>query len=125
MTEEIIITNEKKLAETIMLMQTAGADGLHVLADFDRTFTNAFASDGSEAPSLIFTLRNDGYLTPDYPQKAEDLFVHYHSIEIDLKISKEEKKTAMKEWWTKHFELLIASHLNIKDVKQAMLSQRV
>lgn len=125
MSEEIIIVNETKLAAAIAKISSAGAAKFHVLSDFDRTLTNALAADGSEVPSLISVLRDEGYLTPGYPEKAKALFAHYHAIEIDPAVPKEEKKAAMKEWWTKHFELLVASQLNKKDVERAVLSERL
>jgi HAD superfamily hydrolase (TIGR01544 family) len=125
MLEEIIITKETKLTETRQKISAAGVEKFHVLSDFDRTLTKACAPDGSEVPSLISVLRDEGYLTPDYPEKAKALFTFYHAREIDPVLPKEEKKAAMKEWWTKHFELLIASRLNKKDVARAVLSQRV
>ncbi len=125
MTEQIIITNQTRTAEIIQKISVAGAENFHVLSDFDRTLTCAFAPDGSEVPSLISILRDEGYLIKDYPEKAKELFAYYHQIETNTAVPKEEKKVAMKEWWTKHFELLIASHLNKKDVERAVLSQRV
>jgi len=96
-----------------------------VLSDFDKTLTKAFAPGGNETASLIAVLRDENYLTKDYPEKAKALFKHYHAIEIDSKLPREKKKAAMQEWWTKHFELLIASRLNKKDVEHAVLSQLV
>lgn len=125
MADEIIIKDQNELTGIINKISTAGAEKFHVLTDFDRTLTKAFAPDGSEVPSLISVLRDEGYLTPDYPEKAKALFAKYHAIEIDPAVAREEKRAAMKEWWTKHFELLIASRLNKKDVERAVLSQRV
>lgn len=125
MPDEIIIKDQNKLAEIIQKMSAGGPEKFHVLSDFDRTITRAFAPDGSEVPSLISVLRDEGYLTADYPDKAKALFAYYHAMEIDPSVPKEEKKTAMKEWWTKHFELLVASRLNKKDVEKAVLSERL
>jgi len=125
MKEEIIITNQTKMSQVIQAITAAGPDKFHVLSDFDRTLTKAFAQDGSEVPSLISILRDEGYLTPDYPEKAKALFNYYHAMEIDSKISKDDKKNKMEEWWRKHSELLIASHLNKSDVERAVLSQRL
>lgn len=124
MKEEIIVIN-KNFSEIIQKISTAGAEKFHVLSDFDRTLTCAFAPDGSEVPSLISVLRDEGYLTPDYPAKAKELFNYYHAIESAPLTDKEKKKKAMQEWWQKHFELLIASRLNKKDIAQAVLSQRL
>ena len=91
---EIIIADPKRLAETKKKIKADGPEKFHVLADFDRTLTRAF-TDGKEYPSLISVLRNDGYLTPDYPVKAQALYDQYHPIEIDQNISCEEKKATM------------------------------
>lgn len=120
---EIIIN--KNLEEIKNKIKADGADKFHVLADFDRTLTRAFLDDGQEYPSLISVLRNDSYLTPDYPAKAHALYNHYHAIEIDPKINREEKKPAMAEWWRKHFDLLIASRLKKSDIVKAAKSQNV
>jgi len=105
--------------EQLELMKRDGVSHLHVLSNFDRTLTKPEV-DGKKIPSLISVLRDHGYLTPDYPEKAHALFDHYHQIEIDTTIRRDERKKAMKEWWTKHFELLIASGLTRQDIKNAM-----
>jgi 5'-nucleotidase len=88
---------------------------MHVLADFDRTLTKAFVN-GKNIPSLISILRDGNYLTLDYAKKANDLYTKYHPIEIDPLVPDEEKKRMMHEWWTTHFDLLIKSGLNKKDL---------
>jgi len=37
----------------------------------------------------------------------------------------EEKRQKMKQWWTEHFDLLIKSNLNIKDIERAVEHQDV
>ncbi len=118
--ENVIIVNQNKLEE----FKKSDINNIHVLADFDRTLTQAFVN-GKKIASLISILRDENYLTPDYPEKAKALFEKYHAIEMDFNISLEEKKEAMKEWWTKHFELLIASGLEKKDIEEAMKSSNL
>ncbi|MBU3942926.1 hypothetical protein KKA24_02995 [Patescibacteria group bacterium] len=118
--ENVIIVNQNKLEE----FKKSDINNIHVLADFDRTLTRAFVN-GKKIASLISILRDENYLTPDYPKKAKTLFEKYHAIEMDFNISPEEKKEAMKEWWTKHFELLIASGLEKKDIEEAMKSNNL
>ena len=101
-----------------------GAEKFHVLSDFDRTLTKMFVA-GEEVPSIISVLRSEGYLTPDYPDKAKELFNYYHAIEIDPQVPDKEKKVAMRQWWSKHFDLLIASGLRKKDIEQAVTSQKL
>ena len=101
-----------------------GTKKLHILSDFDRTLTKEYV-DGKKINSLISILRDEGYLTEDYPEKAKALFAKYHSIEIDHNISISEKKKAMHEWWVKHFELLIKSWLNIRDIEKSVRSNNI
>jgi len=125
--ENVIITNEKKFEELKERFKKAGVEKLHVLADFDRTLTYAFNPPkvGKKIPSLISVLRDEKYLTPDYPTKAIALFEKYHSIEINPSIPVKEKKRAMEQWWQEHFGLLIKSNLNIKDIERAVHSANI
>lgn len=76
-------------------------------------------------PSLISVLRDNNYLTPDYPDKAKELFAKYHAIEISKEIPHDEKVKAMEEWWRSHYDLLIKSKLNKKDIESATKSGKV
>ena len=117
--DNIVISNSAKLEKVKKLILEQGKDKIHVLADFDRTLTKAFVN-GKKVPSTISVLRDEDYLSPEYSEKAKELFDKYHPIEIDLNIPVEEKKKAMYEWWTKHFDLLIESGLNKKHLEVAV-----
>ncbi len=119
MTENIIISDKKELEKLKRLISQGGAEKLHVLADFDRTLTTAFVN-GKSMPSLISILRDGNYLVPGYAEKAKELYAKYHQIEINPKIPTKEKKKAMYEWWMIHFDLLIKSKLNRKDLEKAV-----
>lgn len=121
---EVHLTNQEKLKETIEKMKADGPDRLHVLADFDRTLTMAHV-DGKSVPSMISILRDGNYLTPDYAAQAHALYNHYAPIESDTKVSKEEKKKAMDEWWRTHFALLIKCGLTKSEVLKAIDSGKV
>ena len=122
---EIIITDPERLEKIKAEIAKDGPEKFHVLADFDRTLTRSFSDGGKEYNSLISVLRNDGYLTPDYPTKSKAMHDYYFRIEIDPNIPREEKKSAMDEWWRKHFALLIASHLKKSDLERAVASQNI
>ncbi len=122
--DNVFIAKQKDLKEIKDKILKQGAKSIFVLADFDRTLVKAFV-DGKRVSSLISVLRDEDYLTPDYPDKAKALFEKYHAVEMDLDISLEEKSQLMKEWWTKHFELLIASGLNKKDLEKAVESNNL
>ncbi|MDD5489465.1 MAG: hypothetical protein PHP25_02190 [Candidatus Moranbacteria bacterium] len=91
------------------------------MADFDRTLTYDIV-DGRTRSSLIAILRQEKYLTPDYPEKARALKDKYLPIEYDFSIPLAERRKAMEEWWKKHFELLRESKLNKKDLESVVSS---
>lgn len=122
--EKIIIPNKKRLEEKINKMAGDGASKLHIVSDFDKTFTRAF-SRGKKISTLISVLRNEKYLTPDYPVKAHALFDKYHPIEINPKIDIRTKKRKMQEWWVSHLKLLIKSGLNKNDIRRAVCSRKI
>ncbi len=122
--DKIVISHPEELEQTKKLIAEGGSDKLYIISDFDRTLTKAFVN-GKNIPSLISILRDEHYLTPDYSQKANELFEKYHSLETDPNLSLEERKKAMREWWIKHFELLIQSGLNKKDLERAINSDNL
>jgi len=117
--DNVVIPNSEKLEKVKKLILEQGRDKIHVLADFDRTLTKAFVS-GKKIPSIISVLRDENYLSEEYSEKAKALADKYHPIELDLNISIEEKKKAMQEWWTQHFDLLIKSGLNKKHIEKVI-----
>lgn len=119
----MIISNQN-LEQLKTNFKKAGASAIHILADFDKTLTTAFV-DNKKVPSLISVLRDHGFLTPDYPAKAHVLYNKYAPIEIDPKISTAEKKKAMQTWWSEHFDLLIKSKLNKKDIAKAVEMKKI
>jgi len=121
MDKDIVISDPGRLEE--IKKSIAGA-GLHILSDFDRTLIKAFVN-GESVSSLISVLYNQNYLTPEYGPKAQELHKKYYAIELDSKIPREEKKKAMLEWWTLHFDLLIKSGLNKKDLEKVVNSGKV
>ena len=121
---EVLILNPELLDKKIEKLKEGGLGALHVAADFDKTLTYAYLGD-KKFPSIISLLRDGNHLTPDYAEKAHALFDHYHPTEIDLKIPKEKRMEAMGEWWSKHFQLLIDSGLNKKDLEDIVQSERI
>ena len=118
-----LIVNQKfqKLKNNI---KKQGIDSLHIVSDFDRTLTYASVG-GEKIPSIISILRDGNYLSKEYAEKAHALFNKYHSIEIDNNINPQKKKKFMEEWWRSHFELLIKSGLNKKDIEKVVESKKV
>lgn len=124
MSKNIIISDPGNLERIKEKISKEGAKNLHVLADFDRTLTKAFV-DGEMIPSMVAILGDGSYLTKDYAKQSKELFDKYHPIEIDHTIPKDEKKKMMREWWEKHFKLIIKSGLNKKDLHRIIRSDKV
>lgn len=124
MNKNIIISNSDKFKKTIKAMVKEGFKKIHILSDFDRTLTCAFVNN-EKVPSLISVLRDEKYLTPDYSKKAHAFFDKYRPIEINPNILLSEKKKAMRQWWSKHNNLLIKSGLNKKDIKKVIQSNKI
>ncbi len=122
--EEIIISNPERLEKIKTEIIKDGPEKLHVLADFDNTLTKAFV-DGKKVASLIAILRDGDYLTPDYREKAHALASKYAPMEKDPNLALQEKKKAMDEWWAAHFDLLIKSGLNKKDLEKVTESSNI
>lgn len=122
--KNIVIPNHKKFEKVKKAIINDGPEKLHVLSDFDRTLTTAFVGE-KPVPSLISILRDHNYLTPEYSKKAQALCKKYRPIELNPKISFEEKKKAMHQWWTTHFNLLIKTGLYKKDVQKVIKSEKV
>jgi 5'-nucleotidase len=121
---EIYVKDQEDLDGKVSRMSESGAEGLHVLADFDKTFTKSFVK-GKHVSSLISILRDEGHLTKEYPNKAKKLADEYYPIEIDHSIPIEKKSRLMEEWWIKHFKLLIESGLNKRDIENSVKSDNI
>ena len=117
----ILISNQK-LFDTKLQNIIAGWPGkFHVIADFDRTLTKAFA-EGKPTVSLITRIQN-GFYPPEYADKSNTIFNKYHPIEIDPSIPLEEKKKAMTKRWDEQFTLMLSYGLTRKIIEDAMDSE--
>jgi 5'-nucleotidase len=122
--KNVIITNNEKLSEIKKRIALGGAEKLQVVSDFDKTLTRCFV-DGTKIPSLISILRDEKYLTPDYPEEAQALYDKYHPMEIDPEIPLAEKKALMHSWWSEHYALLVKSGLTKNDLVRVAQSKKI
>lgn len=116
MENEIVVSNLKEFEKKKNIFRDK--DNLHVITDFDRTLTKSYVN-RNKSSSLISFIYNGHYLSSNYSKKANKLYDYYRPIEINPKISLEEKIKKMEEWWRKHSDLLIESGMNnevIRDI---------
>ena len=122
--KNITISNQNKSNKIIDNFIKGWKENLHILADFDRTLTQAF-SDGKYRASLVSVLYEEWYLSAEYQKTAQWFAAKYRPIELDNSISMEDKKEVMKEWRTKHKLLLIKEWITKQDIYEAMKSQNI
>ncbi len=117
----IIIPNPQNFNEKLQKIIAWWPKHFHVIADFDRTLTKAFA-EWKPTVSLITRLQNWFY-PPEYAEKSNAIFNKYHPIEIDPNISLEEKKKAMTKRRDEQFMLMLSYGLTRKIIEDAMDSE--
>lgn len=122
--QNILIPNKDDFESKVKKIISDGSKKLHILSDFDGTLTKEFVN-GKKVPSIISHLRDGSYLTKEYAEKAHELYDRFHPIEIDPNLSKEEKSRKMLEWWTTHYDLLMKTGLNKKDIKKIILDGKI
>lgn len=113
---EVFIKDPELLEQKKDIFKRAGLNNIHILADFDRTLTYG-SVDGVKTPSIISMLRDGQHLSEEYAKQAHALYDKYHVFENDPKLSLEERKKMMSEWWHVHNKLLIESGLSKADLQ--------
>jgi HAD superfamily hydrolase (TIGR01544 family) len=111
----VVVPNLKELEEKRKAIFKGGMEKFYVVSDFDGTLTRAFFR-GERLISMMAVLRNGKYLSPEYARKADILYRRYNPIERNPSFPLEEKKAIMREWWSKHFRLIIKTGLHKKDL---------
>lgn len=117
----ILIPNPQDFDTKLQNIIAWWPEKFHVIADFDRTLTKAFA-EWKPTVSLITRLQNWFY-PPEYAEKSNAIFNKYHPIEIDPNISLEEKKKAMTKRRDEQFNLMLSYGLTRKIIADAMDSE--
>ena len=119
MNKNVIISKPELFEKIKHNFKLSGANKFHVVADFDRTLTQAFVN-GEKIPSLMYLLREENILGDTYTKRAQEYYEKYYPIELDPNYPIEKKKKMMQEWWEKIFDLLIESKLNIQDIERVI-----
>lgn len=116
---DFFIKNNKSLQNKILNIKKEGPNNFHILADFDRTLTRAYINN-RPVTSLISALKEKDLLGERYSKKADKLHAFYYTLEYDHKLPENDRRKFMEEWWKKHFDLLIESKLNIKNIREVI-----
>ncbi len=108
---EILCKDNQQLQQKINAIKQDGISQLHIISDFDKTMTKAFA-DGKKVQSSFSLLREGGYLGEEYVKGAFALFDEYYPFEVDPTLSDTQRNEKMTEWWGKHWNLMIQHGIN-------------
>lgn len=119
----VLMKERGKVEETMYNMQQAGPGSLQVISDFDMTLTR-FAYKGKRVPTTHNILDNRLLIDESCKKKIKKLLNTYYPIEIDARLSTEEKLPLMVEWWTKVHELLIEQKIRKDMLAQAVKESR-
>ncbi len=108
----------------IKQLKADGISKIHIIADFDRTLTVSTTKSG-KANSCYAILREEKYLSSDYPEKAHALFDKYYPYEISQDITEQERDEKMNEWFNEHFHLFKQSGLTKSVFKDIILKKHI
>ena len=74
------IPNQAAFDQKIQKIKAAGPDKLHVISDYDRTLTGNSGGGNTVATSWAIFVNKLG---DEYTKARNELYNHYHPIEID------------------------------------------
>jgi len=92
--------------EKIRAFVTAGAQGVQIVADFDRTLTKAFV-DGQPAHASYGVIDDSSYIPETAVQELNALKAKYFPIEMSTALTEAEKLPHMIQWYNSSFQVAI------------------
>lgn len=117
----VIYRDKASFDSKIAGFQGAGVDKLQVISDFDFTLSRYFQKDGdSRSYSCHMVLERYEGLPASYQTKAQALQSHYHPIENDMSMGKDEKFDHMAKWANSANDLLREAGLSKVIVNDAV-----
>lgn len=117
----MVVDQAHHLKDKVSSIRRDGPAKLQVIADFDGTLTKYWV-DGCRGHSSHGLLQQGN---PEYDDKRQKLYDHYHPLEIDPNIPLDKKAKLMEEWWGKTHALLIEGGLNYDAIKTSVANSRV
>ncbi|PIN18536.1 5'-nucleotidase [Handroanthus impetiginosus] len=118
---EVMVGDLQLLQNKISSVRLEGPSKLQVIADFDGTLTRYWI-DGQRGHSSHGLLQQGN---PEYDLKRQELYDHYHPLEIDPTIPLDEKAKLMEEWWEKTHGLLIEGGLTYGAIQSSVAKSRI
>ncbi|XP_071486042.1 cytosolic 5'-nucleotidase 3-like [Diadema antillarum] len=122
--KHVHIRDPEKVEEKVTQLIRDGRNKLQVVSDFDRTITR-FMHNGRKIPTCHGVLDECKMLPESYREAACKLRSKYYPLEVDGKLTVDEKYNLMVEWWTSAHNLLVSCGLNRADIKDMVAKSGV
>ncbi|XP_037778204.1 cytosolic 5'-nucleotidase 3-like isoform X1 [Penaeus monodon] len=106
-----------RVEELVSSLASSGFSKLQVIADFDRTMTRV-SYFGKLCDTCHGIMDNSSLMPSFYREEANKLLAKYYPIEIDPKMSEEEKIPYMIEWYSQIHELIIKCKVSQKSLEE-------
>ena len=103
--DHIKMKDSTHVENLIQKFKTSGKQDLLLIVDFDRTITKG-EHEGKKCDSSYGVITSSPILGEDYKTKCEANDTIYYAIEIDPKLSAEEKTPYMIEWFEKNNSIM-------------------
>lgn len=113
---ELEVSNLSAFEAKMANFTQVGANGVHVIFDFDRTLT--IKKPGADDEVTTWHILGE-HLPPEGKVEYKELFQKYRGIELSGELTNE---TAV-EWWSASFELYIKYGINLPNVEHDFLNK--
>jgi HAD superfamily hydrolase (TIGR01544 family) len=114
--QSLIVGDFAALEAKIANFVRVGAQGMHVIFDFDRTLT--VKKPGSDDEVTTWHILGE-HLPPEGKVEYKNLFQKYRGVELRGELT---TQTAI-DWWSASFELYIKYNINLADVEDDFLNK--
>jgi len=117
--QDIYIKNQRELEYKIESIKQDGKESFHIISDFDRTLSRAYA-EGKESHSLFQHFRKHANFGDKYNLQYDALYNKYYPIEIDNSLSLEYRSKMIEKWWQEYVELDVTLGNNVTKIENVL-----
>ncbi|GMI38449.1 hypothetical protein TeGR_g3623 [Tetraparma gracilis] len=119
-TPDLHVLDSAQLETKLTSLLQGGGGDLSVTADFDRTLTSAGSVSSHGVVEHV-----EGVFDDSFQKQALATSQHYHAIEIDPKLSIEEKIPHMREWYMTNHALIVKQGITRAQIGEAVKSPKL
>ena len=137
----IHIRDQRELRSKINSIKNEGPQNLMVISDFDQTISKYWYPDTMEserarrlnlepkkqkrADAAMRVMFSSLKMNEEIKQRTIDAFNKYRPIEMDQKLTLQEKAEFMREWWESNLRDFSSMRLNDRDFHQMVYDSRI